>query len=128
MKKTISTILVCVLLVGTLLSLASCEVAGFVFGTYSKTTSVLGTETVETYDFSLTEVTKTTVIKIGSLSNTTTETYEYKVGKNDDGERIISLTTENDNGSSTVKLSFNSGSDNDGSYIEIGGSRYYAAK
>lgn len=128
MKKTISTILVCVLLVGTLLSLASCEVAGFVFGTYSKTTSVLGTETVETYDFSLTEVTKTTVVKIGSLSNTTTETYEYKVGKNDDGERIISLTTENDNGSSTVKLSFNSGSDNDGSYIEIGGSRYYAAK
>lgn len=128
MKKTISTILVCVLLVGTLLSLASCEVAGFVFGTYSKTTSVLGTERVETYDFSLTEVTKTTVIKNGSLSNTTTETYEYKVGKNDDGERIISLTTENDNGSSTVKLSFNSGSDNDGSYIEIGGSRYYAAK
>lgn len=128
MKKTISTILVCVLLVGTLLSLASCEVAGFVFGTYSKTTSVLGTETVETYDFSLTEVTKTTVIKVGSLSNTTTETYEYKVGKNDDGERIISLTTENDNGSSTVKLSFNSGSDNDGSYIEIGNSRYYAVK
>lgn len=128
MKKTISTILVCVLLVGTLLSLASCEVAGFVFGTYSKTTSILGTETVETYDFSLTEVTKTTVIKVGSLSNTTTETYEYKVGKNDDGERIISLTTETDSGSNTVKLSFNSGSDNDGSYIEIGGSRYYAAK
>lgn len=128
MKKTISTILVCVLLVGTLLSLASCEVAGFVFGKYEKTTSILGTETVETYDFSLTEVTKTTVIKVGSLSNTTEETYKYKVGKNDDGERIISFTIETDNGSNTTNFSFNSGSDNDGSYIEIGGSRYYSAK
>lgn len=128
MKKTISSILVCVLLVGTLLSLASCEVAGFVFGKYSKTTSALGVEVVETYDFSLTEVTKTTVSKVGSLSQTSEETYKYKVGKNDDGERIISFTVETDNGSKTTNFSFNSGSDNDGSYIEIGGSRYYSAK
>lgn len=129
MKKTISTILVCVLLVGSLLTLASCEVAGFVFGTYSRTDTFV-VDITTTYEFSLTEVTKTTVTDnlIGSGQSTTTETMKYKVGENDEGEKIIAFTVETDDGSKTTEYSFNSGKDDGGSYIEIGGTRYYSVK
>ena len=122
MKKTISTILVCVLLIGTIFSLASCEIFGLVIGTYSDGTT--------TYEFSLTEVTKTTTTDnlIGSGQSTTTETMKYKVGENDEGEKIIAFTVETDDGSKTVEYSFNSGKDDGGSYIEIGGTRYYSVK
>ena len=129
MKKTISTILVCVLLVGSLLTLASCEVAGFVFGTYSRTDTII-VDITTTYEFSLTEVTKTTTTDnlIGSGQSTTTETMKYKVGENDKGEKVIAFTVETDDGSKTTELSFNSGKDDGGSYIEIGGVRYYSVK
>ena len=129
MKKTISTILVCVLLVGSLLTLASCEVAGFVFGTYSRTDTVI-VDITTTYEFSLTEVTKTTTTDnlIGSGQSTTTQTMKYKVGENDEGKKIIAFTVETDDGSKTTEYSFNSGKDDGGSYIEIGGTRYYSVK
>ena len=129
MKKTISTILVCVLLVGSLLTLASCEVAGFVFGTYSRTDTVI-VDITTTYEFSLTEVTKTVTTDnlIGSGQSTTTETIKYKVGKNDEGEKVIAFTVETNDGSRTTEYSFNSGKDDNGSYIEIGGTRYYSVK
>ena len=93
MKKTISTILVCVLLVGSLLTLASCEVAGFVFGTYSRTDDAFVAEITTTYEFSLTEVTKTVVTKIGNTTTTSDpEVMKYKVGKNDEGEKVIFST------------------------------------
>ncbi len=129
MKKTISTILVCVLLVGSLLSLASCEVAGFVFGTYSRTDKII-VDVTTTYEFSLTEVTKTVTTEnlIGDGKNTTTETMKYKVGENDEGEKVIAFTVETDDGSKTTEYSFNSGKDDGGSYIEIAGTRYYSVK
>ena len=129
MKKTISTILVCVLLVGSLLTLASCEVAGFVFGTYSRTDTFI-VDITTTYEFSLTEVTVTTVSDklIGSGQSTTTETMKYKVGENDEGEKVIAFTVETEDGTKTTELSFNSGKDDGGSYIEIGGTRYYSVK
>lgn len=129
MKKTISTILVCVLLVGSLLSLASCEVAGFVFGKYSRTDKIV-VDITTTYDFSLTEVTKTVTTGnlIGDGESSTSETMKYKVGKNEAGEKIISLTVQTNDGSKTTEYSFNSGKDDGGSYIEIGGIRYYSAK
>ena len=129
MKKTISTILVCVLLLGSLLSLASCEVAGFVFGTYSRTDTFI-VDITTTYEFSLTEVTKTVATDnlIGSGQSTTTETMKYKVTTNEDGKKVIVFTVETDNGSQTSEYSFNSGSDDNGAYIEINGTRYYSVK
>ena len=129
MKKTISTILVCVLLIGSLLSLASCEVAGFVFGTYSRTDKIIVNITT-TYEFSLTEVTKTVTTDnlIGSGQNTTTETMKYKVGENDEGEKVIVFTTVTNDGTKTTEYSFNSGKDDGGAYVEIGGVRYYSVK
>ena len=129
MKKTISTILVCVLLIGSLLSLASCEVAGFVFGTYSRTDTFIFDITT-TYEFSLTEVTKTVTTDnpIGSGQSTTTETMKYKVTENEKGEKVIALTVVTDDGTKTTEYSFNSGNDDGGYYIEIGGTRYYSVK
>jgi hypothetical protein len=129
MKKTISTILVCVLLVGALFSLSSCEVAGFVFGTYSRTDTFV-VDITTTYEFSLTEVTKTVTKDnlIGSGQSTTTETMKYKVTENDEGEKVIALTVVTDDGTKTTELSFNSGKDDGGAYIEIGGTRYYSVK
>lgn len=129
MKKTISTILVCVILLGSLLSLASCEVAGFVFGTYSRTDTFI-VDITTTYEFSLTEVTKTVATDnlIGSGQSTTTETMKYKVTTNEDGKKVIVFTVETDNGSQTSEYSFNSGSDDSGAYIEINGTRYYSVK
>ena len=129
MKKTISTILVCVLLIGSLLSLASCEVAGFVFGTYSRTDTFI-VDITTTYEFSLTEVTKTVTTDnlIGSGQSTTTETMKYKVTENEDGKKVIVFTVETDNGSKTTEYSFNSGSDDGGAYIEIAGTKYYSVK
>ncbi len=129
MKKTISTILVCVLLVGSLLALASCEVAGFVFGTYTRTDTFV-VDITTTYEFSLTEVTKTTVTDnlIGSGQTVETETMKYKVGENDEGEKVIAFTVETSDGTKTTEYSFNSGKDDGGAYIEINGTRYYSAK
>ena len=129
MKKTISTILVCVLLVGTLLSLASCEMFGLVTGTYAKTTEFFGTETTVTYEFSGKEVTVSTVTKIGNTSTTSNKTGEYEIGENEEGQKTITLTFTNEDGEGTVTTyTFNSGNDDGGSYIEIGGVRYYSVK
>ena len=133
MKKTISTILVCVLLMGAIFSLSSCEVAGFVFGTYANTDEVTlplfgTTTTTVTYEFSGKDVTITTAIKNGNNSNTSTTEGTYEIGENEEGEKIISITTPTDDGSKTKDYSFNSGKDDGGAYIEIGGVRYYSVK
>ena len=129
MKKTISTILVCVLLVGALFSLSSCEVAGFVFGTYERTDTFI-VDIKTTYEFSLTEVTRTVTTDklIGSGHTSTTETMKYKVTENEEGEKVIVFTTVTDDGTKTTEYSFNSGKDDGGSYIEIDGIRYYSVK
>ena len=129
MKKTISTILVCVLLIGAIFSLSSCEVAGFVFGTYSRTDTII-VDTTTTYEFSLTEVTKTVATDnlFGDGQNIKTETMKYKVTENEEGEKVIAITVVTDDGTKTTEYKFNSGKDDGGAYIEIGGIRYYAVK
>jgi hypothetical protein len=129
MKKTISTILVCVLLVGSLLTLASCEVLGMLIGTYSDGTT--------TYAFSGKEVTITTTTSIGSWTNTITKTGEYKIDKNEKDQKTIAITISDDDGNSTTTVyRLNTGKDDQGAYIEIISdglfgdvtSRYYSVK
>ncbi len=130
MKKTISTILVCVLLIGSLLSLSSCEIAGFVFGTYSRTDDALIIEVTTTYKFGLgtVEVTTTSEGQISGNTDTSSKEYKYKVTENDKGEKVIVFTLETDDGTKTTEYKFNSGKDDGGAYIEIGGTRYYSVK
>ena len=129
MKKTISTILVCVLLVGTLLSLASCEMFGLVTGTYARTTEVFGIETTTTYEFSGKEVTVSSVTTMGNTSTTSNKTGEYEIGENEEGQKTITLTFTNEDGEGTVTTyTFNSGKDDNGAYIELDGTRYDSVK
>ena len=108
MKKILSVVLACALLVGCLFTLASC---GGVSGSYSAELSVLGQSASTTYDFHGSKVdiiTKTTI-----LGNINTETVEasYKV----DGDEIIITTGDKSN-----TYTFEKG---DG-YIKIAGVQY----
>jgi hypothetical protein len=107
MKKTISTILVCVLLVGTIFSLASCEVFGMMFGTYEN-----GGTTLE---FSFNKVTKTVIPVFGNEPIVTEG--EFKIDENAEGRKTITITYE---GEDPVTYFFATGTDsNDGAYIEL---------
>ena len=53
---------------------------------------------------------------------------KYKVTENEEGEKVIVFTTVTDDGTKTTEYSFNSGKDDGGYYIEIGGTRYYSVK
>ena len=129
MKKTISTILVCVLLVGALFSLASCEMFGIVSGTYSRTDSILIGDVTTTYEFSGKDVTVTVATKIGNTTTTDVKEGKYDIGENDEGQKTITFTVTNEDGEGTITTyTFNSGKDDNGSYIEIDGTRYNSVK
>lgn len=107
MKKTISTILVCVLLVGTIFSLASCEVFGMMFGTYENDGTTL--------EFSFNKVTKTVIPLIGNEPVVTEG--EFKIDEDANGRKTITITYE---GEDPVTYFFATGTDsNEGSYIEL---------
>ena len=121
MKKIISAILVCVLLVGTVLTLASCSIFGFVFGTYSA-----GTTTAE---FGLGKVTITEEAEF--LGAVVTKTYEckYKIEENDDGDRTIVFTYEGDADEHLVfsgERAFSEGEEDGQKYVKIGIIKYYS--
>ncbi len=78
MKRIISTLLVCVLLVGCVMTLASC---GIIMGTYKNETT--------TVEFSFNKVTITDKTEI--LGAVVSKTYEakYEIKDSDDGKTIV---------------------------------------
>lgn len=115
MKKTISAILVCVLLVGCIFTLASCGKT--LSGKYSADLSVLG---VYTYEFgAFGKVTRTIDPFVGN--DTTTVEGEYKIS--DDGSKIT--LTFNDE-ANTYDLS--TGTEDGVDYIKIDGVKYEKAE
>lgn len=132
MKKIVSTLLVCVLLVGTLFTLASC--GSTISGTYSAETSVLGVESKVTYAFDGKNVTVSSKVTtaLGSVESPTLEG-TYEIGKDDDGNKTITFDYSGDEKSEGaadegVALSFNQGKDDKGKYIEIAGTKLYEVK
>ena len=121
MKKIISPILICALLLCAVLSFTSCSVLGFVFGTYSA-----GTTTAE---FGLGKVTVTEEVEI--LGAVVTKTYEckYKIEENDDGDRTIVFTYEGDADEHLVfsgERAFSEGEEDGQKYVTIGIITYYS--
>ena len=113
MKKIISLALVCVMLMGAMLTLASCGT--FLYGTYEKgTTSV-------TFSFGkVTIVEETTVL--GTVISKTYEA-EYSIEKDDDGSMTITFTYPEDAekhiafmGEKTLAM----GEENGKKYVRIG--------
>ena len=76
MKRIISTILVCVLLLGCVLSLASC--GKMLFGKYE---SKLTEDNKTVYDFSIGKVTRTDTIGIAGLTKDTVTEGKYKINE-----------------------------------------------
>ena len=115
MKKTISLILVAILLIGCVFSLASCST--ILMGTYE---SKIGGK----YEFGIDG--KVTYTALTGKSYTGT----YEIEKNDDGELEIEFDFEND----VVDFlagddhSFTKGEENGTAYIKIGGIRYDKVK
>ena len=119
MKKIISTILVCVLLIGTMFTLASCS--NILVGEYSYEAEVLGVDLEErTYEFGfLGNVTLTVDPPIGE-----DKVYEGKYKLNDAGDEIT-LTFENEEAeeySGTFK--FAKGEEKGVKYVKIGIFKY----
>jgi len=114
MKKVISTLLVAVMLVGSMFILVSC---GGLSGTYKA--EALGTTT--TLEFSGNKVSITTkagAVTVGPV------TANYELGEKEDGKRTITFSYDNEEEAHDVlkgTVSFSEGSDDNGSYIKIAG-------
>ena len=112
MKKTVSIILVCALLVCSLLSLTSCGT--MLMGKYrSEADLVIGTSSV-TYEFGLFgDVTVT----VNNLGKETVEEGKYEF--NDDGTKIT-FTFENEDGTPDVTTyGFSSGTEDGKKFIKL---------
>lgn len=117
MKKVLSTALVCVLILGLALSLASCGLSG------SYKNELLAT----TLEFSGDKVTiKWEIDLVVSISHSSTA--KYSIGTTDNGTKTITFSyDEGQEENDTLKgtLPYGEGSDDKGSYIEIATIKFY---
>lgn len=111
MKKIVSLILACSLLLCCVFVLTSC---GGPSGEYE---GALG---VGTYKFSGSKYTlTTTALGVSKMTEGT-----FKMGKDDNGNKTIIFTPEGDN-ATTVTSSFSEGEEDGKAYIAINGIKYY---
>lgn len=113
MKRIISTLLVCVLLLGCVFTLASC--GKMLTGKYE---AAITDENKVTYEFSPFKVTRTTTVGALGFSKTTTTEGKYKIAENDKGELQITFTWEGSEDAETV--SFAKGEEDGAKYIKLG--------
>ena len=111
MKKILSTVLVCVLMVCMIFSLASC--AKTLSGTYTDGLNIT------TYTFSGNKVTVSAPI-VGEFEGT------YSIAENEDGKLEITLDfgDEEDAGKYAGTFAFSEGEEDGKSYIKIGIAQY----
>ena len=117
MKRIISTILVCVLLLGCVMTLTSC--GKMLSGTYSAKTELMGQSVETSYTFKGNKV--TAEVKATILGNVETETQEGKYSI-EDGE--ITFTFEEDGKEETQTYTFEQGEVDGVKYIKIAGVKY----
>lgn len=121
MKKTVSMILVCALLVCSMLTLVSC--GKMLSGKYTAEVDLLIGKSSVTYEFSpLGSVTVTT----NTLGKETVEEGKYEL--NDAGDKIT-FTFENEDGvKESETLDFAQGEENGVKYVKIGIAKYTKAE
>ena len=127
MKKVLSTILVCVLIVGSLLALSSC---GRISGTYEGSLNLGFAAYTVTYSFNgnNVEITSQLTSQIGSL-NPSVVNATYVVEEKEDGTMTITFDygdAEAADGMEEggVALPFAEGTENGETYIKIAGIKY----
>ena len=119
MKKIISTLLVCVLLVGSIFTLASCSKT--VSGTYEA--DLLAAKV--TYEFGIFGTVTCTTDPV--LGDTTVKEGKYKIYESGDNEYKIAFTWEGDQAEGD-SVSFITGTEGDVDYIKIAGVQYNKVK
>lgn len=119
MKRIISTILVCALLLGCVLSLASC--GKMLFGKYEF--KVTDSNKV-VYDFSIGKVTRTTTTGLGGYTKDTVTEGKYKINEVENGEFEITFTWDVDGEEEIETVSFSQGEEDGVKYIKLGLFKY----
>ena len=119
MKRIISTILVCVLLLGCVMSFASCGKT--ISGKYElKLTD--SNKTV--YDFSIGKVTRTTTTGLAGYTKDTVTEGKYKINEVENDKFEITFTWEVDGKEEIETVSFTDGEENGVKYIKLGGFQF----
>ena len=115
MKKIISTILVCVLILGCVMTLTSC--GKMLSGKYE---CVLTESNRTTYEFSFNKVTRTvTAGALGFTKDTVTEG-KYEINEVEDGKFEITFTWDVDGSEDIETVPFSQGEEDGVKYIKIG--------
>ena len=128
MKKVLSTILVCVLIVGSLLSLASC--GNTISGTYEGEVNLFVAKYTVTYAFNGNSVEITsTVSSVGGSYTSDPVTATYEIKEDENGKKTITFDygeAEAEEGMEEegVAVSFVEGEEEGVKYIKIAGIRY----
>jgi uncharacterized lipoprotein YehR (DUF1307 family) len=117
MKKIISSVLVCVLLVGAIFALASCGKT--LSGKYSDALTGL-----TTYEFNGNKVT----VSAGAGNFKVSFDGTYKIAENDEGKTVITFTFEDEDAEKySGDLPFAEGEENGKKYIKLAGVKYNKA-
>lgn len=124
MKKTVSAILVCVLLVGCIFTLASCgkSISGTYVAEYD--VPILGKSTV-TFEFGL--FGNVTMTSDPAIGDTTVKEGKYKIYEVGEDEYEIAFTWEGEE-EETEPVSYTTGTEGDVKYVKIAGIQYNKAK
>ena len=118
MKRIISTVLVCALLLGCVLTLASC--GKMLSGTYSAEIEILGQSAETLYTFKGSKVTIES--KVTVLGKVESDSKEGKYSIEDD--EITFIMEDKDGKEVEETFSFEQGEDENGKYIKIANIRY----
>ena len=131
MKKVLSTVLVCVLIVGSLLSLASC--GNTISGTYEGEVNLIAAKYTVTYSFkgNSVEIKRQLSSDIVSL-NPAVVNATYEIKEDENGNKTITFDygdadTEDGMQEEGVALSFSEGTEDGVKFIKIAGVKYNKA-
>ena len=127
MKKIISTILVCVLLLGCVMSFASC--GKLLVGKYSAEVDARLAGGEVTYEFTAFKYKKTTTSEVVGFAKETVVEGDFEIGEDEDGELVIVFTYEAEDGTKkTETYAFSEGEENGVKYVKIGIIKYNKAE
>lgn len=128
MKKIVSTVLVCVMLLSCVLVLASCgkTLSGSYEHIYGSETA--GYKVTYTFNGSEVEVSRQLISALGS-TNPTTVTGKYEIAEDDDGNMTITFDfsgeeTEEGVAEEGTALAFSEGNEGNTKFIKIGGVQF----
>lgn len=122
MKKIISTILVCVLLLGCVMSLSSC--GKMLMGKYEAQVDAIVAGGKVVYEFTPFGYTKTTTTEVLGFEKSSVEEGKYKIAENDEGELTITFTYEVDGEEKTESVAFSQGEEDGVKYVKLGIVKY----